>query len=130
MACELCGRGSCTRSFHSIKDQEAFDNKTGKYAPPCEECESLKHALAAKEAELVAVKKQLQVYLDWDDSDDECFDITHATLHAEVARVREALREALVIMRNYYGHAISRAAVEEFITKSQQHIQPSRGEQG
>lgn len=51
MACELCGRGSCTRSFHSIKDQEAFDNKTGKYAPPCEECESLKHALAAKERE-------------------------------------------------------------------------------
>ena len=51
-------------------------------------------------------------------------------LYAELARVREALREALVIMRNYYGHAISRAAVEEFITKAQQHIQPSRGEQG
>lgn len=33
MSCELCGRGSCTRSFHSLHDQEDFDNKTGKYAP-------------------------------------------------------------------------------------------------
>ncbi len=32
MACEICGRSSCTRSFHSWQDQEDFDNKTGKYA--------------------------------------------------------------------------------------------------
>lgn len=31
--CEICGRGSCTRSFHSLSDQEDFDAKTGKYAP-------------------------------------------------------------------------------------------------
>lgn len=31
--CEICGRGSCTRSFHSLSDQEDFDSKTGKYAP-------------------------------------------------------------------------------------------------
>ena len=32
MACEICGRSSCTRSFHSLQDQEDFDNKIGKYA--------------------------------------------------------------------------------------------------
>ena len=26
MACEICGRNSCTRSFHSVEEQEAFDN--------------------------------------------------------------------------------------------------------
>lgn len=26
MACEICGRNSCTRSFHSLEEQEAFDN--------------------------------------------------------------------------------------------------------
>ena len=25
MACEICGRASCMRSFHSIEDQERFD---------------------------------------------------------------------------------------------------------
>jgi hypothetical protein len=32
MACEICGRGSCTRSFHSLEEQEEFDTKTGRYA--------------------------------------------------------------------------------------------------
>ena len=26
MSCEICGRSSCTRSFHSLEEQEAFDN--------------------------------------------------------------------------------------------------------
>ena len=25
MACEICGRNSCTRSFHSLEEQSAFD---------------------------------------------------------------------------------------------------------
>lgn len=30
MGCEICGRGSCTRVFHSLEEQEEFDrvNKT------------------------------------------------------------------------------------------------------
>lgn len=30
MGCEICGRGACTRSFHTLQDQEEFDqvNKT------------------------------------------------------------------------------------------------------
>ncbi len=26
MGCEICGRGSCTRSFHSIEEQNSFDD--------------------------------------------------------------------------------------------------------
>jgi hypothetical protein len=26
MGCEICGRNSCTKSFHSLEEQEAFDN--------------------------------------------------------------------------------------------------------
>lgn len=33
MSCEICNRGACTRSFHSISEQEEFDTKTGRYAP-------------------------------------------------------------------------------------------------
>jgi hypothetical protein len=25
MACEICGRNSCTRSFHALDEQKAFD---------------------------------------------------------------------------------------------------------
>lgn len=30
MGCEICGRSACTRSFHSLEEQEEFDrvNKT------------------------------------------------------------------------------------------------------
>jgi len=31
--CEICGRSICTRSFHSLSEQEEFDTKTGRYAP-------------------------------------------------------------------------------------------------
>lgn len=33
MACQICGRSACCRSFHSLEEQEDFDNKTGMYAP-------------------------------------------------------------------------------------------------
>lgn len=26
MACEICGRGNCTRSFHSLEEQREFDD--------------------------------------------------------------------------------------------------------
>lgn len=26
MGCEICGRGSCTKSFHSLEEQNNFDN--------------------------------------------------------------------------------------------------------
>lgn len=27
MACEICGRSSCTRMFHSLSEQEEFDEQ-------------------------------------------------------------------------------------------------------
>ncbi len=30
MSCEICGRGSCSRSFHSIDDQNDFDGVADK----------------------------------------------------------------------------------------------------
>lgn len=33
MSCQICGRGACTESFHSLKEQEDFENKTGKFSP-------------------------------------------------------------------------------------------------
>ena len=27
MACEICGRSSCTRSFHNLEAQQAFDER-------------------------------------------------------------------------------------------------------
>lgn len=27
MSCEICGRGSCTRSFHSLEAQEEYDER-------------------------------------------------------------------------------------------------------
>lgn len=30
MSCEICGRGSCTRSFHSCEEQQSFDSVADK----------------------------------------------------------------------------------------------------
>jgi len=30
MACEICGRGNCTRSFHSLEEQEKYDKYSNK----------------------------------------------------------------------------------------------------
>ena len=30
MSCEICGRGACMRSFHSLEEQEDFDNVADK----------------------------------------------------------------------------------------------------
>ena len=35
MACEICGRTSCTRSFHSLEEQEAFDNIADRVKERC-----------------------------------------------------------------------------------------------
>ena len=42
MSCEICGRGSCTRSFHSIEAQEEFDNRKAYEANgQCYDCDAL-----------------------------------------------------------------------------------------
>jgi hypothetical protein len=34
MSCEICGRVACCRSFHSIKEQEEFENGMNKPESP------------------------------------------------------------------------------------------------
>jgi chromosome segregation ATPase len=29
MSCKICGRGACTESFHSLEDQEAWEERQG-----------------------------------------------------------------------------------------------------
>lgn len=31
--CEICGKSDCMRCFHSLDEQQEFDNKTGRFAP-------------------------------------------------------------------------------------------------
>ena len=30
MACRICGRSSCTESFHSLEEQDKYEEKDGK----------------------------------------------------------------------------------------------------
>lgn len=90
-----------------------------------DELSKINDALAAKEALLVEAQSTTASYFALVKSRTEDRD----TLQADLARGRGLLDEALITMRNYYGHAISRAAVEEFITKAQAILQPEQGEQ-
>lgn len=37
MSCKICGRGSCTESFHSLEEQTEHDEKFGKYEDKIDE---------------------------------------------------------------------------------------------
>ena len=37
MSCEICGRVSCTRSFHALEEQERHDETYGKYEDKIDE---------------------------------------------------------------------------------------------
>jgi len=53
MSCEICGRGSCTRSFHSLSEQEEFDTKTGRYEP-------IEKTVERQDEELSTLRRQLE----------------------------------------------------------------------
>lgn len=54
MACEICGRNSCTRSFHSLENQSEYD----------EQVDKVKGGLKDK---LLSGLKRLQDYYDEED---------------------------------------------------------------
>ena len=62
MGCEICGRGACTRSFHSLEEQEEFDrvNQTDKIK------DRMRDALVYKVNRL----KTISNYGDNDDNED------------------------------------------------------------
>ncbi len=49
MSCEICKKGACTRSFHSLEVQEDFDEKRGDE----EDLELLESKADARECDLV-----------------------------------------------------------------------------
>lgn len=52
MSCEICGRGSCTRSFHSIEAQEEFDERQSM----SDDVGTLREELQSARAELAALR--------------------------------------------------------------------------
>jgi predicted RNase H-like nuclease (RuvC/YqgF family) len=54
MSCEICGRNSCTRSFHSIEEQEAHDESDD------DKITRLERELTATQAELARLKAPCQ----------------------------------------------------------------------
>lgn len=54
MSCEICGRGSCTRSFHSIEAQEEFDERQSM----SDDVGTLREELQSARAELAALRAE------------------------------------------------------------------------
>lgn len=58
MSCEICGRGSCTRSFHSIEAQEEFDERQSM----SDDVDTLREELQSARAELAALRADAERY--------------------------------------------------------------------
>lgn len=71
MSCEICGRGACVRSFHSIEAQERFEAK-----------QAMSDDVDDLREEIIDMKSRI--------ADD---DSQLATLRAEVERLRAALED-------------------------------------
>lgn len=37
MACKICGRNNCDKSFHTLEEQDDFDDRFGKYITTIDE---------------------------------------------------------------------------------------------
>jgi len=59
MACEICGKSVCIRSFHSLDEQDEFDTKTGRFAPEPKEPPMMLDAELTKNAVERSVKSVL-----------------------------------------------------------------------
>jgi len=56
MSCEICGRGSCTRSFHSLSEQEDFEKTDEqRLSEAADRIETLERELAAAQAKIDAL---------------------------------------------------------------------------
>ena len=55
MSCEICGRSSCTRSFHSLEAQELFDEMNGK------DRDDLINDVVELRAKLAAAREKLEL---------------------------------------------------------------------
>lgn len=51
MACDICGRGSCTESFHSLEEQERYEKVIAAFEKARELRAQVRAELEAEEAE-------------------------------------------------------------------------------
>lgn len=56
MSCEICGRGACTRSFHSLEDQDRFDARQ----EMSDDVGVLRELLQEAQEEIAALKRETE----------------------------------------------------------------------
>jgi hypothetical protein len=61
MACEICGRGSCTKAFHPIGEQDEFDQIADKVK------EKFKDYLKDQIERVDSVNQDGTIYVDYDE---------------------------------------------------------------
>jgi hypothetical protein len=55
MSCRICGRSSCTESFHSLRDQEAWEERQGM----SEDVDDLRREIQDLKAEIEDLKAEI-----------------------------------------------------------------------
>lgn len=56
MDCEICGRNSCIKSFHSLDEQERYDKRQAM----SDNVENLRHEIQDLQDENATLKKEIQ----------------------------------------------------------------------
>jgi len=111
MSCELCGRSSCSRMLHSFRDQDDFDNKRGKYAPPCEECAELRTQLDAARQQVEALERELKVW-----EEEPCPECGEHHECGAVARVKELERDLFTVQTDKRNDELLVAAAKHALS--------------
>jgi len=86
MGCDICGRGNCIRSFHSLAEQERFDNGD------CEECEGLNEEIESLKQTIAERDKEIEGLL-------ELHHKEKLALHKEIEGLKEKWAEARAFNR-------------------------------
>ncbi|KKK71102.1 hypothetical protein LCGC14_2917330 [marine sediment metagenome] len=63
MSCKICGRNSCTESFHSLEEQEKHENPEAYYEDIISKLETDKEALESENEKLKKRVKELEAEL-------------------------------------------------------------------
>ena len=67
MSCEICGRSSCTRSFHSFEEQERHDDPEKYWSDIAQE---LEFELEKLRAENVRLRDAIELYIEYKNGDE------------------------------------------------------------
>lgn len=61
MSCKICGRSSCTQSFHSIDEQELFEQREAM----SDDVQLLRRMVQEAAGEILSLKKELESESKW-----------------------------------------------------------------